>query len=139
MVRCMEKHPQLDQDKRAVLLSLLSQDTAADPSAWQRFWQDVLDDDAGADGEDLEALVSRGVIGFAIFMAMLIYPVYMLTRNRRLSSPWSLLLVLHICGFMIYSITDASTFIKGNYTSIYLVFMLVFYSSAVAENSRANV
>lgn len=58
MVRCMEKHPQLDQDKRAVLLSLLSQDTAADPSAWQRFWQDVLDDDAGADGEDLEALVS---------------------------------------------------------------------------------
>jgi AcrR family transcriptional regulator len=58
MVRCMEKHPQLDQDKRAVLLSLLSQDTAADPSAWQRFWQDVLDDDAGAGGEDLEALVS---------------------------------------------------------------------------------
>jgi len=58
MVRCMEKHPQLDQDKRAVLLSLLSQDTAADPSAWKQFWQDVLDDDAGADGEDLEALVS---------------------------------------------------------------------------------
>ena len=54
----MEKYSQLDQEKRTVLLSLLSQDTAADPSAWQLFWQDVLGDDAGAGGEDLETLVS---------------------------------------------------------------------------------
>jgi hypothetical protein len=37
--RDMEKYSQLDQDKRAALLSLLSQDAAADPSAWQLFWQ----------------------------------------------------------------------------------------------------
>ena len=54
----MEKYSQLDQEKRTVLLSLLSQDTAADPSAWQLFWQEVLGDDAGAGGEDLETLVS---------------------------------------------------------------------------------
>jgi AcrR family transcriptional regulator len=54
----MEKYSQLDQDKRTVLLSLLSQDTAADPSAWQLFWQEVLGDDSGAGGEDLETLVS---------------------------------------------------------------------------------
>ncbi len=58
MARCMEKYSQLDQEKRAVLLSLLSQDTAADPAAWQLFWQDVLGDDASAGGEDLETLVS---------------------------------------------------------------------------------
>jgi AcrR family transcriptional regulator len=57
MARCMEKYSQLDQEKRTVLLSLLSQDTAADPAAWQLFWQDVLGDDAGAGGEDLETLV----------------------------------------------------------------------------------
>jgi AcrR family transcriptional regulator len=54
----MEKYSQLDQDKRTVLLSLLSQDTAADPSAWQLFWQDVLGEDAGAGGEDLQTLVT---------------------------------------------------------------------------------
>ena len=58
MAGYMEKYSQLDQDKRAALLSLLSQDAAADPSAWQLFWQDVLGDDAGSGGEDLETLVS---------------------------------------------------------------------------------
>jgi AcrR family transcriptional regulator len=58
MARCMEKYSQLDQEKRTALLSLLSQDTAADPAAWQLFWQDVLGDDAVAGGEDLETLVS---------------------------------------------------------------------------------
>jgi AcrR family transcriptional regulator len=54
----MEKYSQLDQDKRAALLSLLSQDAAADHSAWQLFWQDVLGDEAGSGGEDLETLFS---------------------------------------------------------------------------------
>jgi AcrR family transcriptional regulator len=58
MAGCMEKYSQLDQEKRTVLLSLLSQDTTADPTAWQLFWQDVLGDDAGVGGEDLETLVS---------------------------------------------------------------------------------
>lgn len=58
MARYMEKYSQLDQDKRAALLSLLSQDAAADPSAWQLFWQDVLGDEAGSGGEDLETLFS---------------------------------------------------------------------------------
>ncbi|MGD9272215.1 MAG: helix-turn-helix domain-containing protein, partial [Syntrophobacterales bacterium] len=58
MARCMEKYSQLDQEKRTVLLSLLTQDTSADPSAWQLFWQDVLGDDASADEKDLETLVS---------------------------------------------------------------------------------
>lgn len=54
----MEKYSQLNQKKRTELLSLLSQDAAADPSAWQLFWQDVLGDDVGTGGEDLEILVS---------------------------------------------------------------------------------
>jgi AcrR family transcriptional regulator len=54
----MEKYSQLDQEKRTVLLSLLTQDRSADPAAWQLFWQDVLGDDASADEKDLETLVS---------------------------------------------------------------------------------
>ena len=57
MARSMEKYSQLDQEKRTVLLSLLTQDPSADPSAWQLFWQEVLGDDASADGEDLKTLV----------------------------------------------------------------------------------
>ena len=39
-------------------MSLLLQGAAADPVAWRLFWKSVLGDDAGADGKDLEELVS---------------------------------------------------------------------------------
>ena len=55
----------LDQDKRAALLSLLSQGGAADSAAWRLFWKNVLGDDAGANGKDLDVLVSVFEEGFS--------------------------------------------------------------------------
>ena len=52
------KHFQLDQEKRAELLSLLSQGAAADPSAWRLFWQDILMGAAANNGKEVETLVS---------------------------------------------------------------------------------
>lgn len=58
MVGYVEKNFQLDQEKRAALLSLLSQGATADPSSWRLFWQDLLGDARRRHGEDLETLVS---------------------------------------------------------------------------------
>jgi AcrR family transcriptional regulator len=50
------KNTQLDKDKRHELLDLLSQGAAADPSAWQIFWQDILGEATGGKGKDMETL-----------------------------------------------------------------------------------
>jgi AcrR family transcriptional regulator len=52
------KNSQLDKDKRAELLDLLSQGAAADPSAWQLFWQNTLGEATRGNGKDMETLVS---------------------------------------------------------------------------------
>jgi AcrR family transcriptional regulator len=52
------KQTQLDKDKRAELLDLVSQGAAAHPSAWQLFWQDILGEATGGKGKDMETLVS---------------------------------------------------------------------------------
>ena len=52
------KHSQLDQEKRAELLSLLSQGATADPSAWRLFWQDILMGAGASNGKEVETLVS---------------------------------------------------------------------------------
>jgi len=58
MLGYVAKHTQLDKDKRAGLLDLLSQGAAADPSAWQLFWQDIVGEATGGKGKDMETLVS---------------------------------------------------------------------------------
>jgi len=58
MLGYVAKHTQLDKDKRAELLDLLSQGAAADPSAWQLFWQDIVGEATGGKGKDMETLVS---------------------------------------------------------------------------------
>jgi len=54
----VEKNSQLDKDKLAELLDLLSQGAAADPSAWHLFWQNTLGEATRGNGKDMETLVS---------------------------------------------------------------------------------
>lgn len=77
----------------------------------------------------LELLVSKGSIGFMVFSMMLLYPFWFFIRKNRafLRGLTSVLGVVHIVGFSIFSITDASTFIKGNYVSIFLLFLIIFF------------
>jgi AcrR family transcriptional regulator len=58
MLDYVGKDSQLDKDKRAELLDLLSQGAAAEPSAWQLFWQDIFGEATGRKGKDMETLVS---------------------------------------------------------------------------------
>lgn len=81
----------------------------------------------------LEFLVSKGIPGFLVSMCLVIYPLYLFIKIRRLSPQWSMLGIIHISGFMLFSLSDASTFIKGNYTAIFLVFLIVFYSHVIRD------
>jgi len=58
MLSHVGKNFQLDKDKRAELLDLLCQGTAADPLAWQLFWQNTLVEANRGNGKDMETLVS---------------------------------------------------------------------------------
>lgn len=76
----------------------------------------------------LEALISKGIFGFADFLAMLLFPLYVFARSYRASPDTALLGILHITGFALFSLTDASTIIKGNYVAIWLVYLTAFYA-----------
>jgi AcrR family transcriptional regulator len=47
-----------NKNKRAELLDLLSQGAAADPDAWQLFWQNTLGEATSGNGQDMETLIS---------------------------------------------------------------------------------
>ena len=79
----------------------------------------------------LEILVSKGIVGLAAFLLMLGYPFFFFTRYYKLFPEKAMLGIVLILGFSLFSITDASTFIKGNYTSIFLLFLAVFFSHHV--------
>jgi len=76
----------------------------------------------------LDVLSSRGIVGFVVFMGMLLYPLYFFFSTRTVSPDSAMLGMIHIIGFMTFSITDASTFVKGNFASIFLLYLAAFFS-----------
>ncbi len=76
----------------------------------------------------VEALLSRGVVGLAAFLLMILYPLYYFISTRRQATYTALLGTVHITGLMVFSLTDASTFIKGNFVSIFLLYLAVLFS-----------
>lgn len=86
----------------------------------------------------LEALMSRGLIGFVFFAGMLFYPLYYFIKSYRKSPATALLGMTHVVGFAVFSITDASTFIMGNFTSIFLLCLSLFLAWHVSRLREAN-
>ena len=80
-----------------------------------------------------EALISRGVVGLCAFLLMLLYPLYYFFNTRTQAQYTGLLGIVYIAGFMVFSLTDASTFIKGNFSSVFLLFLAVIFSWHVRE------
>jgi len=76
----------------------------------------------------IDIMVSRGLLGLALFMGMLFYPLYLFLKTFRQSPETAILGILHIVGLAVFSLTDASTFIKGNFVSIFLLGLTIFYS-----------
>jgi len=80
----------------------------------------------------VNTLASRGLVGFTIFMGMLFYPLYYFFKTRRRAPQTAILGILHVVGFAVFSLTDASTFIMGNFVAIFLLGMTLFLSRHVA-------
>lgn len=81
----------------------------------------------------IEMLVSRGAVGLCVFLLMIICPLYYFYSTRKQAPYTALLGIVHIVGFMVFSLTDASTFLKGNFVSIFLLFLVSFFSSHVKK------
>ncbi len=74
----------------------------------------------------IDILMSRGLTGFIIFAGMLFYPLWLFASTYRLSPESALPGMLHIAGLAVFSLTDASVFIKGNFIAIFLLITSVF-------------
>lgn len=82
--------------------------------------------DGHAHNAYFEVLMSRGVVGFIFFAGMLFYPLYLFIRTYRASPATASLGGAHVVGFAVFSLTDASTFVMGNFTAIFLLCMSLF-------------
>lgn len=87
----------------------------------------------------VDILMSRGMVGFLIFIAMLFYPLYCFLKTRQTSPSTAIFGVVHVVGFSVFSITDASTFDKGNFVSIFLLCMTIFLSRHLAAVNQRVV
>lgn len=87
----------------------------------------------------IDVLMGKGLIGFVIFMGMLFYPLYYFLKTRHVSPHTAVFGILHVVGFAVFSITDASTFIKGNFVAIFLLCLTVFFSRHVALVNKKAV
>ncbi len=87
----------------------------------------------------VDILMSRGIVGFVIFLAMLFYPLYCFLKPRSQLPTTAIFGIVQIVGFSVFSITDASTFDKGNFASIYLLCMTVFLSRHLAEAKKGSI
>jgi len=76
----------------------------------------------------VEALLSRGAVGLVAFLLMTLYPLYYFMSTRQRATYTALLGTVHIAGLMVFSLTDASTFIKGNFISVFLLYLAVLFS-----------
>lgn len=77
----------------------------------------------------VEVLMSLGAAGFTVFLGMLFYPLIYFSRTFAESPDTAMLGILHVVGIAVFSLTDASTFTKGNFAAIFVLSMCVFLSS----------
>jgi O-antigen ligase len=76
----------------------------------------------------LEMLISKGIFGLLLLLALLFYPFAVFVRTLRRSRDTATVGAVVIAGFALFSITDASTFIKGNFISLFLIYLSVSFS-----------
>ncbi len=83
-------------------------------------------------------LATKGLLGTLLFIAILVYPGYLLMRDRRRSPATAALGMSLLIGFVLLSMTEAATFIKGNYLALFLVYLTGFLGWHMRETSAAH-
>jgi O-antigen ligase len=80
-----------------------------------------------------EYLGDTGLIGLSFTLLLIAYPMYLAVRNRKKSKlAWKFVLI-HGTAFAIASLTEVP-FIRNNWTSVFLIFGLVFFFWLMQES-----
>lgn len=83
-----------------------------------------------------EAIISKGLFGLISFLWISIFPLFILIRGYKNNLKSAFYGITLIAGYLVFSLTDASTFIKGNYAAIYIVFLAVLFSYHIQEKQK---
>jgi O-antigen ligase len=85
-----------------------------------------------------EYLGDAGVIGLALTLLMLFYPMYVSLKKRRQSNiAWKFVLI-HSLAFAVASLTEVP-FIRNNWTSVFLLFGMIFFIWLMNESDKRQV
>jgi len=83
-----------------------------------------------------EAIISKGLLGLLSLLGILFYPMVILIKDYRNGFNTSFYGIALITAYMVFSLTDASTLIKGNYSSMYVVFLAVLFSYNIQKKQK---
>ncbi|VAX14637.1 hypothetical protein MNBD_GAMMA24-987 [hydrothermal vent metagenome] len=83
--------------------------------------------DAQVHNAYFEVLGTQGFVGLSALLLMLFYPLYVFVHNKHYDRRIASLGIIFISGFMIFSLTEVP-FVHDNFSSIFLVFLSVFFS-----------
>ena len=81
----------------------------------------------------IEMIMSKGIFGLLALLLLMYYPLYVFIKTRNASRDSAFAGIVLISAYTIFSLTEASTFIKNNFVSIYLVYLSVFFSWHIRE------
>ncbi len=84
-----------------------------------------------------EYLGDTGLIGLFITLLMLFYPMYVSIRNRKQSHMAWKFVFIHSAAFAVASLTEVP-FIRNNWTSVYLIFGVVFFVWLMNETDETD-
>jgi len=84
-----------------------------------------------------ETLINEGMIGLIIMLLFLLYPLYEFFKTRNFNPLLSAVGVIFITNYMIFGITE-NPFVHDNFSSVYLIFLSVFFSEVIREKYIAD-
>lgn len=80
-----------------------------------------------------DMLDEKGIFGLVTALLLLYYPLYVFIRSRNASRDTAFAGIVLIIAITIFSLTESSPFVKGNFVSTYLVLLSVFFSWHIRE------
>ena len=84
-----------------------------------------------------EYLGDTGLVGFFVTLAMLFYPMVVSVRKRKQSQLAWKFVFIHSAAFAVASLTEVP-FIRNNWTSVFLVFGMVFFVWLMSESDKTS-
>lgn len=77
-----------------------------------------------------ESLINEGIVGLIIMLTFLIYPLYVFFKARNYNPLISTIGIIFITNYIIFGISE-NPFVHDNFSSVYLIFLSVFFSEIV--------